>query len=109
MGMYERVKEGYWRGGSGTPFGYNYDPSQDILVPNENAEDVRSIYDLYLKGYSTTQLAKMFPVANDRHITNILDRITYTGKISYNGEIFQGRHEAIIDENTWHKSPKQTP
>ena len=103
MGMYERVKEGFWRGGSGTPFGYNYDSSQDILVPNENAEDVRSIYDLYLKGYSTTQLAKMFPVANDRHITNILDRITYTGKISYNGEIFQGRHEAIIDENTWQK------
>jgi len=103
MGMYERVKEGYWMGGSGTPFGYDYDSNQDILVPNENAEDVRNIYDLYLKGYSTTQLAKMFPVANDRHVTNILDRITYTGKISYNGEIFQGRHQAIIDENTWHK------
>lgn len=103
MGMYERVKDGYWMGGNGTPFGYDYDANQDILIPNEHAEDVKSIYDLYLQGYSTTRLAKMFPVSGDRQITLILDRITYTGKISYNGEIFQGRHEAIIDEETWQK------
>lgn len=103
MGMYERVKAGYWMGGNGTPFGYDYDSSQDILVPNEHAEDVRKIYELYLQGYSTTMLAKMFPVSGDRQITLILDRITYIGKISYNGEIFQGRHEPIIDENTWNQ------
>lgn len=103
MGMYERVKDGYWMGGNGTPFGYDYDANQNILVPNENAEDVKNIYDLYLQGYSTTRLAKMFPVASDRHVTAILDRIAYTGKISYNGEIFQGRHQAIIDETTWQK------
>ena len=101
MGMYERVKAGYWMGGGGTPFGYDYDPSQDILVPNEHADDVRNIYNLYLQGYSTTKLAKMFPVSGDRQITLILDRIAYTGKISYNGEIFQGRHQALIDDETW--------
>lgn len=104
MGMYERVKSGYWMGGNGIPFGYDYDANQDILVPNEHAEDVRSIYDLYLKGYATTQLAKMFPVSGDRQIGMILDRVTYLGKIQYNGEVFQGKHQALIDENTWHRA-----
>ena len=103
MGMYERVKEGYWMGGNGVPFGYDYDSKQDILVPNEHAEDVKNIYDLYLKGYSTTRLAKMFSVSSDRQITMILDRITYTGKIKYNDEVFQGKHQPLIDENTWQR------
>lgn len=81
MGMYERVKSGYWMGGGRVPFGYDYDQSRDILVPNEHAEDVKQIFDLYLQGYSTTQLAKMFDVSGDRQVANILDRVTYLGKI----------------------------
>ena len=107
MGMYERVKEGYWMGGNGVPFGYDYDSNQDILVPNEHADDVRKIYDLFLKGYSTTRLAKMFPVSGDRQIGLILDRITYIGKIKYNDEIFPGRHRSLIDENTWNRVQKE--
>lgn len=107
MGMYERVKSGLWMGGGRVPFGYSYDSNKDILVPNEHAEEVRQIYDLYLQGYSTTQLANMFDVAGDRHITNILDRITYLGKINFRGEILEGQHEAIIDEETWEKVQRE--
>lgn len=103
MGMYERVKSGLWMGGGRVPFGYDYDQNKNILVPNEHAEDVKKIYELYLQGYSTTQLAQMFDVANDKHITAILDRITYLGKINFRGEVLDGQHEAIIDENTWKK------
>lgn len=103
MGMYERIKSGLWMGGGRVPFGYDYDSEKNILVPNEKAEQVKAIYSLYLQGYSTTRLAKMFDVASDRHITQILDRITYLGKIPYNGEIIEGQHEAIIDEETWEK------
>ncbi len=101
MGMYERVKSGYWMGGGRVPFGYDYDANRDILVPNEHADDVRQIFDLYLQGYSTTALAKMFDVSGDKQITNILDRITYLGKINFCGEIIDGLHEPIIDEQTW--------
>lgn len=104
MGMHERVKSGLWMGGDGIPFGYDYDKKLGILVPNEHAEDVREIFDLYIQGYSTTRLAKMFDVSSDRHITQILDRITYLGKILYNGEIFEGKHEAIIDVQTFEKA-----
>ena len=104
MGMHERVKSGLWMGGDGIPFGYDYDQKLGILVPNDHAEDVRQIFDLYIQGYSTTRLAAMFDVASDRHITQILDRITYLGKIQYKGEIFEGKHEAIIDEQTFRKA-----
>lgn len=104
MGMYERVKSGLWMGGDGIPFGYDYDKTKGILVPNEHAEDVRQIFDLYIQGYSTTRLEKMFDVSSDRHITQILDRITYLGKIQYNGEVFEGQHEAIIDEETFKRA-----
>lgn len=104
MGMQERVKTGLWMGGDSVPFGYDYNKELGILVPNEHAEDVREIFDLYIQGYSTTRLAKMFDVAGDRHITQILDRVTYLGKILYNGEIFDGKHEAIIDEQTFEKA-----
>lgn len=103
MGMYERVKLGLWRGGGNPPFGYDYDQNKNILVPNNHADDVKQIFDLYLQGYSTTKLAKMFGFTNDRSITAILDRITYLGKIKYDGEIIDGQHEALIDESTWAK------
>lgn len=107
MGMQARVRDGYWMGGDRTPFGYDYDQGQDILVPNEHAQDVKDIFRLYLQGYSTTKLARMFPVSGDRQIGLILDRITYAGMIQYNGDIFQGRHEALIDMETFQRAQRE--
>lgn len=103
MGMLERIKEGYWPGGGTPPFGYDYDQNSGILVPNDNADDVRNIYQLYLDGYSTTQLAEMYDVANDSQITAILKRRTYLGVIPYNDEEYEGKHQPIIDEETWYR------
>lgn len=103
MGMLERLKSGLWRGGGSPPFGYDYNRESGVLIPNKHADDVKTIFDLYLQGYSTTKLANMFPVCSDRQITEILRRITYLGKIKNNGEIFDGCHEPIIDEETWNR------
>ena len=103
MGMAERVKSGLWMGGGRVPFGYDYDPAKDVLVPNEHSDDVRRIYELYLQGYSTTQLAEMFDVSEDKQITDILDRVTYLGKIKFRGEIFDAKHEPIISQELWDK------
>ena len=103
MGMYERVKEGLWPGGGKIPFGYDYDSAKNTLVPNEHAKEVRQIYELYLQGYSTSRLAAMFPVSGDKQISDILSRVTYLGKISFRGEITDGKHKALIDEKTWER------
>lgn len=107
MGMKERVKEGLWMGGGRIPFGYDYDPKKDILIPNKHAKDVKQIYELYLQGYSTTKLATMFDVASDKHITSILDRITYLGKIKYNDTVYDGQHEAIISQELYDKVQRE--
>ena len=107
MGMMERIKEGYWPGGGAPPFGYDYDSRSGILVPNENADDVRNIFQLYLDGYSTTQLAEMYDVANDTQIASILKRRTYLGIIPYNNEEYKGQHQPLIDEEIWYRAQSE--
>lgn len=103
MGMFERVRSGLWMGGGRVPFGYDYDREKNILVPNDKAEQVRQIFELYLQGYPTTRLANMFDVSGDQHISAILSRETYLGRIKFRSEIIENCHEAIIDEDTWEK------
>lgn len=103
-GMQERVKDGYWPGGGKVPFGYDYDKSLGILVPNENAELVKLMYALYLQGYSTNKIAKMLGMKYERLVSQVLKRKSNTGVIEYLGEVYQGRHEAIISEELYERT-----
>lgn len=107
MGMKERVKDGYWMGGGKVPFGYDYDKEQGILVPNKDAEKVRNVYDLYLQGYSTQNIANILGLKYDGLTNQILKRKTNYGVIEYNGEIYQGRHEPIISKETYDLAMKE--
>ena len=107
MGMKERVKNGYWMGGGRIPFGYDYDQTQGILVPNQDAEKVKQIYDLYIKGYSSQKIADMLGLKYDRLVTQILIRKSNYGMIEYNGEVYQGRHEAVISKETYDLAMKE--
>lgn len=104
MGMKERVKAGYWMGGGRVPFGYDYDSKQGILVPNKDAEKVRLMYKLYLDGESPQAIADRLGLKYDRLVMNILQRKSNIGIIEYNGEEYRGRHEAIIDRETFDKT-----
>ncbi len=101
MGMLERVKAGYWMGGGRVPFGYDYDSTQGILVPNGDADKVRKAYDLFLSGYSAQGIADMLGMTYDRLAEQILKRKINYGVIEYNGEIYPGRHEPIISKETY--------
>lgn len=101
MGMKERIKNGYWMGGGRVPFGYDYDQSEGILVPNKDSDTVRRIFSLYLEGYSTAVISRILGISNERLTRQILSRKTYTGYIVYKGEEYLGRHTPIIDMNTF--------
>ncbi len=104
MGMKERVKNGYWMGGGRVPFGYDYDKKLGILVPNEDAEIVKKVYELYLAGYSTAAIAKKLNLSYERLARQILTRKTNAGYIVYKGEEYLGRHKPIISLETYEKA-----
>lgn len=104
MGMKERVKEGLWMGGGRTPFGYDYDRTTGVLVPNADAAVVKRIYELYLSGYSAARIAEMVGLKHDKQVRDILTRRSNTGVIFYNGTEYKGKHEPIIDEETFEKT-----
>nr|DAJ66647.1 MAG TPA: integrase [Caudoviricetes sp.] len=104
MGMKERVKNGFWMGGDRTPFGYDYDQNQGILIPNKDADTVRKIYALYIQGFSAQRIADIVGLGYERLAQQILLRKTYLGIIEYNGEEYQGKHEPIISKETYNKA-----
>lgn len=106
MGMKERIKQGYWRGGGKIPFGYDYDTVRGILVPNSDAEKVKIMYDLYLKGWSMMSIATYVGLKYERLAEQILKRKTNCGYILYNGKEYKGRHEGIISEETYDRTMK---
>jgi site-specific DNA recombinase len=104
MGMKERVKTGLWMGGGRTPFGYDYDKERGVLTPNADAETVREIYDLYLRGFSTQKIADLVGLKYDKLALQILTRKTNVGVICYNGVEYAGKHEPIISVETYDKA-----
>ena len=103
IGMRERVKSGLWMGGGRVPFGYDYDKSRGILVPNADAETVRKMYDLYLSGYSMMRIAQIVGLKYERLAQQILMRRTNIGYIHYNGTDYKGQHEQLISEEKYNK------
>lgn len=103
MGMVERVKQGFWPGGGKIPFGYDYDADKGILVPNSDADTVREIYARYLEGHSTGRIARELGLKYEHLVRQILLRESNTGVIVYRGESYPGRHEPLVDKQTFER------
>lgn len=103
-GMQKRVEAGFWPGGGRVPYGYNYDSQQGILVPNEDAEKVRYIYDRYLSGAAMQTIADELGLKYERVVYNIITRKSNAGYIVYNGVEYKGKHEAIISLDTYERA-----
>lgn len=104
MGMRERVKGGLWMGGGKIPFGYDYDPIKGILTPNDDAETVRRIYDMFLSGYSPNRIAQEIGLKYEKLVVQILKRKTNIGVIQYKGEEYEGGHEAIVSREVYDRA-----
>ncbi|MBR1659270.1 MAG: recombinase family protein [Oscillospiraceae bacterium] len=103
-GMQKRVELGYWPGGGGTPFGFDYDETKGILVPNRDAETVKRVYELYHLGYAQQTIADQCGLKYERLVERILTRKTNAGVIVYNGREYPGRHEPIISMEMYERT-----
>ncbi len=114
-------RKGKWIGGHPV-LGYDIDPKGGRIVVNpEEAEQVRTLFGLYLK------LGSLLPVLQEAErrglltkrwttedgkvrggeriskgtMHGILTNVIYTGMVDHKGCLYAGEHERIIDQNTW--------
>lgn len=103
-GMQKRVELGYWPGGGRVPFGYDYDATQGILVPNKDADTVRRMYDMYINGMSLQNIANVCGLSYEKLAGQIIKRKSNTGVIVYNGNEYKGLHEPIVSEEVYNQA-----
>lgn len=110
-GRVARAKAGLYSGNAHIIYGYNYVNGRLVVNPHE-AIQVKKIFELYNKGMSMWRIlnymAEHYPAGNkwrnEMTIRRILFNVTYTGQLPYRGEIYQGVHEAIIDQKTFDRA-----
>lgn len=105
MGREARAKEGYFHGGGWRPFGYDYVDGLLKVNPAE-AEAVREVYRLFLDGTPVTSIVRMLErrfarPLNHSLVHSILSTPLYKGYISWEGKLYKGKHEPIVDEITF--------
>lgn len=112
MGREERAKDGYYHGGGNyNPLGYDYVNGELVINPYE-AGIVKKMFDLYINGNSlNTTAQKIWDKYPDRIksktiVRDALQNTLYIGKVSFNQKEFPGRHEPIIDEETFYKAQR---
>ncbi|MCZ8321191.1 MAG: recombinase family protein [Novosphingobium sp.] len=125
-------KKGIWMGGP-VPLGYQVIERKLVPVPEE-AERVRQIMQRYLEIWNVPRLIEILRaegvVTKVQHRTSgphrggipfargslfhLLKNPVYRGKIVHKGKVYDGEHEAIVDEALWnqvqsHLSAKAPP
>lgn len=114
-------RKGKWVGGVPV-IGYDVAPKGGALVVNpEEARRVRDIFALYLelgslipvveeldrrgwrmKSWTTREgrQAGGKPIAKNS-LYNLLTNMIYVGKVDYGGQVYDGEHDRIVDDETW--------
>ena len=105
-------KKGMWMGGH-PPLGYTVQERKLVIQPAE-AETVRTIFRRFVEIGSATQLIRELAESgvvgkkgrtfDKGAIYRMLGHHVYVGEIAYQGEIYVGEHQGIIDRKLWDKA-----
>ncbi|WP_353285267.1 recombinase family protein [Wolbachia endosymbiont (group A) of Beris morrisii] len=115
----ERVKnkiaaskeQGLWMGGT-LPLGYDV-KDKELIVNEKEAKTVKHIFERYLELKSMAELARELNREGYRTKSDIFKKATvrriitnpiYMGKIRHYEKQYEGKHEAIIEEEKWQKA-----
>ena len=96
-GQYENALKGKHNGGP-TPLGYSVNQQGDYILNEAEAEIVKKIYEMFLKGYGYDKIAQAFPEFRTKRnkplgkgsIHDILKNEKYTGVYIYNQSWIKG-------------------
>jgi len=113
MGRIGRAKEGKFHGGAYAPVGYDY-VDGELVINEYEAMQIKEIFSLFVKGYNVNQIQKILQNNNyknkysnwnsHRSILNCLRNATYTGKVKFKGQSYNGSHDKIISEDVFLKA-----
>jgi site-specific DNA recombinase len=99
LGMIKKASTG--KHVSRVPFGYKWENKQ--LVPAQNYREIEEIFEKFLEpGMSLTRLSKMHNLSVNG-LKKILKNFTYIGKIKFNGQIHEGKHQPIVSSYLFNK------
>lgn len=107
MGRVGRAEKGLFHGGGTDPIGYDYIDGE-LVINEEEADQVRAVYDMYAAGISVTEISRRMEGYQTKHgdwshtstIGNVLDNPLYAGKVRFDGVVAEGQQTAIIDQAT---------
>lgn len=106
IGIEGRAREGKWHGTKCSPVGYKYEDGHLHVIPYE-AMMVHEAFELFAKRVPINRICTDFMKRGYRHrygyflassMGKMLRNKLYAGHIEKNGELYKGRHEAIIDQ-----------
>jgi DNA invertase Pin-like site-specific DNA recombinase len=111
-------KKGMWMGGL-PPLGFDVQ-HKHLIINEAEARTVRTLFDLYLKLRSVSQLKVVTDkrglitkrrLRSDKpsggkpftrgHLYQLLSNPLYVGEVAHKGQTYPGQHQAIVDRNTW--------
>ena len=112
MGREGRAKKGKFHGSNMIPIGYDYIDGK-LIVNEFEAMQVRKIFEMYIGGKSPYKIADYLNGSGLVHrygewipttVRECIVKQAYLGKIVHNGNIYDGEHEPIIDQDTYDKA-----
>lgn len=106
-GRKKKAEEGYIVGV--TPYGYKKKDKMTTYIVEEEAVYVRRAFEYYASGLSLSQTR--FQLAKDGliyrptqqiisrgHLYRLLSNVVYSGRVEFEGNIYEGKFDAIIDK-----------
>jgi site-specific DNA recombinase len=110
-GLLNAARNGHAGGSTNYPYGYMKDENKMLVINHQEAETVKLIFDMYLQGKGTYQIANFLngnniptrkgPKWRDKVVLEIIKNTIYIGKRRFKGEILNA--PVIIDELTYNK------
>lgn len=74
---------------------FGYKMQEGELIPAENSDEVREIFEAFARGSSLNAIARLHKMSVNG-IKKILRNFTYIGKVKFDNKILQGNHQPII-------------